>query len=202
MKFFSLARVSDIGDKWHIEAIITNSQKEFEGGQNYIGINNVAALVVKREIEKGNTVKVNKNFEGLEILPGHLIISTTTTTELDELKYSKLANIRQHVTHEQAVVNGLQMYDFIVINNELNSKGYFIYDDNREEVYLNILETGDEALIDKLEIYLNAKDVIHRASSLEHKYLKFYADIKDADTEEEVNKLYNTFSEYIVDHSV
>jgi predicted transcriptional regulator len=47
---------------------------------------------------------------------------------------------------------------YIDINNELNSKGFFITDSNKEEKFLEILETGDDRLIDLLEEFLILKD--------------------------------------------
>lgn len=42
----------------------------------------------------------------------------------------------------------------------LADAGYFITDQNREEKYIEIIETEDENLIDLLETYLNIKDDI------------------------------------------
>ena len=57
---------------------------------------------------------------------------------------------------------------------KLADAGYVITDKNREEKYLEILETGNENLIDLLEEYLNAKDDI--SPIISHK--KLYNDIK------------------------
>jgi predicted ATP-dependent Lon-type protease len=84
----------------------------------------------------------------------------------------------------------------MVLNNLLNSKGYFIHDDNREEVYLEILETGDSGLIDTLERYLNMKDEIHRVSQLDSKFTEITSQImEDSGGADDVVKMADEFIE-------
>ena len=52
------------------------------------------------------------------------------------------------------------LIDFVslmMINNKFASKGIFITDDNKEESYIKIIETGDDTLINDLEKYLALK---------------------------------------------
>jgi chromatin segregation and condensation protein Rec8/ScpA/Scc1 (kleisin family) len=85
------------------------------------------------------------------------------------------------------------------LNNELNAKGYFIYDGNREEVYLSILETGDDVLIAKLEEYLNFKDEIARVAQLNTKFSNVIKDIMAIETKVSIVALADNF---IKDHMV
>lgn len=54
----------------------------------------------------------------------------------------------------------LDFVSFLLLNNEFNSKGYVITEDNREEIYIKIIETGDFQLINDLEKYINLRDSI------------------------------------------
>lgn len=76
------------------------------------------------------------------------------------------------------VANDVDMVDYISYieaNNTLSSQGFFITDKNREEKYLEILETGDDSLIDALEEFLNVKDSLSILKSAK----KTYDDIQD-----------------------
>jgi hypothetical protein len=54
----------------------------------------------------------------------------------------------------------MDMVQFMILNNEFMTRGIYITDDNREESYLKIIETGDDTLLEKLEQYLNIKDAV------------------------------------------
>jgi hypothetical protein len=99
------------------------------------------------------------------------------------------------VTPDLAKISGFALYGFIVLNNDLAANGYFITNENREEKYLEILETGDEKLIAKLEDYLNYKDEIESVASLERKFQAFRAEIKEAVSVEAIKEIEERFLE-------
>lgn len=83
---------------------------------------------------------------------------------------------------------------YIDINNELNDKGFFITDDNKEEKYLEILETGDEKLIDLLEEFLIIKDQLSALKTARKTFVKVIeklneVDEKDTEGLDEIEKL-------------
>lgn len=49
---------------------------------------------------------------------------------------------------------------FMMLHDRLASKGYVITRDNRDEMYVKILETGDPALFDDLEKYIQYLDIM------------------------------------------
>ena len=61
-------------------------------------------------------------------------------------------------------------------------KGYIITEENREEKYLAMLNTGDEALISKLEEYLNLRDEVQYVSNDYHNYKIAKVGINEAST--------------------
>lgn len=60
---------------------------------------------------------------------------------------------------------------FMLLNNKFISKGIVITDDNKEECYIKIIETGDESLITDLEKYISLKDEIKTIESSKSEYL-------------------------------
>jgi len=52
----------------------------------------------------------------------------------------------------------LDFVNFFILTNEFSSKGFIITDDNREEMYIKIIEQGDIKLIEDLEKYITLRD--------------------------------------------
>lgn len=192
MKVFEMAAVVDCGEYYEVEYLTSSLNKDFEMSNKYLGLSPYAAKQIKDAIEEGIVVRVIKDYQNIDVMPSDLIF-VNTEQELDLQKRALVIKARQLVTHQQANVSGLMMYQYININNILCDKGFFIHDDNREEVYLKILETADELLIDKLEIYLNARDEISRSGFLEERYHKFFRDMKSIDNIDDATELYGKF---------
>jgi hypothetical protein len=83
-----------------------------------------------------------------------------------------------------------KLIDFVsimMINNKFLSKGIVITDDNKEECYIKIIETGDESLITELERYLTLKDDIKKIEADKAEYsaiiskLQLLSDYNDSD---------------------
>lgn len=159
---------------------------------NIIGINNLTAQIISDSLIKNEMVFFKKDCKSIELMPYDLIVGQLEN-DIIAARNQALVEAKYYVSHNQALVTGLMMFDFICINNELIDKGFVITDYNREEKYIDILETMDEELIYKLEIYLNARDQIQRASFLENEYQKFYRDIKQAETIETVLEIKSKF---------
>jgi hypothetical protein len=194
MKVYEMAAVTDCGQYYQVEYLTTSLNKDFETHAKFKGLNNIAANLIRESMAANSIVRIVKDFQGLEVMPSDLIIIKGDDT--DSLNFYKkiiIQKARQHVTHQQAVVSGIMLYEYTIINNYLCDKGYFIHDDNREEVYLSILETGDDVLIDRLETYLNAKDEIGRASALDQLYRKLYKSVNGCTSIDEVDNFFNDF---------
>ena len=196
MKIFEMAAVIDCGKYYEVEYLTSSYNKDFETNKKFLGLSVFAAKEIKKALAENKIVRIVSDYSNIDVQPHDLMIVEPDIDDIEQLKMVYLKKARQMVTHQQANVSGLMMYQFININNILCDKGYFIHDDNKEEVYLQILETGDEKLIDKLEEFLNARDIIDRSSFLEEKYYTFFNDMKNSDTIEEVEKHYETFMKY------
>jgi hypothetical protein len=70
---------------------------------------------------------------------------------------------------------------------ELSNKGFFITDENKEEKYLEILETEDDYLIDLLEEFLILKDQLSALKTARKTFLNVIErlrEVSENDTEE------------------
>jgi len=197
---YDVAEVEDFGEYYIVVAVGNNDLYEFNGAYT-IKLNSLTADYIKYEKSLGKEVRIPKDFPGTEVMKRDVIIISNNTNDLEFEKMKYVSKIRQSISNYEANVSGIQMYDYININNYLNNKGYFIHDDNKEETYLEILETGDEELIDKLEIYLNARDDISRSSAMEKIYSKFFQEMNEQTTLEDSTELYKKMKEKIKEYN-
>lgn len=88
-----------------------------------------------------------------------------------------------------------RLIDFVNImnlNNKFSSRGIYITDENKEESYIKIIETGEDGLIDDLEKYINLMDQIKKIESYKDEYQALVEKIKSLDEIEdyaEIKKL-------------
>ena len=93
-------------------------------------------------------------------------ISTLTQSDLqiegvDALEMFRLAQVARMRNTLSSRFDVFVMFDFFNFNvnaNILAAEGYFITDANREEKYLEIINSGNDTLIDALSVYLESYD--------------------------------------------
>jgi hypothetical protein len=115
------------------------------------------------------------------------------STDIANLKNAYLVKISQFFDSYINTISNLTFYEFTVLNNTLINAGIVITDENREEKYIEILETEDEDLINNLEKYLICKDEIQRASAAYENYKIFKTKLNDCETVEEINLITKEF---------
>ena len=84
----------------------------------------------------------------------------------------------------------LTFMEYIMANTYFMSKGYFITEENREDIYLDILNSGDTELIAKLEAYLEVLDDIEIYRQPIDEYKTFKHGLRNATTVAEVTQLF------------
>jgi hypothetical protein len=197
MKIYDLAVAEDCGTYWKINSLVQNTMDTMaESKEILLRLSYLAHEQMKHAIMSNKLVHVPKaSFRSVELLPGDFLVVDSAEDALQAHKDAIIVKIRTMITPVISKISGLTLYGFMVLNNDLASSGFFITNDNREEKYLEILETGDEKLIAKLEDYLNYKDEIENVSFIERMFSKFRTEIKQATTIEDVHTLENTFLE-------
>lgn len=194
---YDIAIVEDRGTYYRVTSVTQNTlDGQAYKNELYVNMSYVAGIQVKEAILAGKIVNIRKPLNNVELLPGEYDI--LDPLEIDELQANKdgsLVRVRMLINPILSKISGFALYGFTVLNNDLASAGYFITNDNREEKYLEILETGDEKLIAKLEDYLNYKDEIENIAFLERKFSAFREEIKKSQTIDQVNELTDKFLE-------
>jgi hypothetical protein len=90
----------------------------------------------------------------------------------------------------------LDFVSLMLLNNKFASKGIFITDDNKEECYIKIIESGDESLINDLERFISLKDDIRLIENKKAEYtsvinkLQLLSDKADVDKVNEIVEQY------------
>jgi len=194
---YELAIVEDRGPYWQVVNVTKNTLDSLANREEKsLKLNYSTYLHIKDAVMAGKIVKIQKSLAIDEVMPWETeIVDLGETDMLQETRNAAITKVRMLVTPEMSKASGLALYGFIILNNDLASAGYFITNENREEKYLEILETGDEKLIAKLEDYLNYKDEIEAVAQLERKFSAYRNEIRSAATVEEVKKIEERFLE-------
>lgn len=105
-------------------------------------------------------------------------------TDIKRVQAVRLARVQL-----ESITDAFELIDYvnyIDANNILSSNGFFITDENREEMYLNILEADNESLIDALEEFLTIKDKLTVVKSAKRKYDEIVERVHNT-TEDDIN---------------
>lgn len=194
---YDLAIVQDRGTHWVVTNVTKNTlDNRADREESYLKLNSATFEIIKTAIGSSKLVKVQKTLVADEVMPWEVeVVDLGETDPLQEARNASITKIRMLVTPELSKASGMALYGFIILNNDLAANGYFITNENREEKYLEILETGDEKLIAKLEDYLNYKDEIEAVAQLERKFSAFRNEVRSASTAEEVKAIEERFLE-------
>jgi hypothetical protein len=192
---YELATVQDRGPFWKVTNVTKNTLGNLANrDEKVLKLSYMSYKLIQDALMQGKAVHIQKSLRTDEVLPGEFeVIDVGQSDPLGEARDAAVTKVRMLVTPELSKISGFALYGFIILNNDLSANGYFITNENREEKYLEILETGDEKLIAKLEDYLNYKDEIAEVAQLERKFSAYRAEIKAAATTEEVKKIEEQF---------
>jgi len=92
----------------------------------------------------------------------------------------------KHISYDFFIIT----YEYMTIGNILAANGYYITEQNREEKYLEILNSGDGVLIAYLESYLEILDDIKEQQTFVDNFIAIRRELKEAATIEEVRAIY------------
>lgn len=187
---FSYVEVADCGFHYAILSIVPNTIDACK--DSFLPLSTVAEKMIIEAVQGDRKVLIKKPIMSNEVMPNDLIISDITN-DLEVIKHSALIKAKTLVTPEITKESGYTLYEFIVYHDELMEEGYVITNKNREQKYMDIIETEDEELIELLENYLEAKDKIARGFFIKKKYDKLSKAVLKSKTQEEIENLVNTF---------
>jgi hypothetical protein len=131
-----------------------------------------------------------KNFEGNLTVNDLILIPY----DMLEVKKSRMINKGKDVlVKKSSFVEVFSSVEFIILNNYLLDKGFVITDENRHDKYLEIIETGDIEIIEKLERYLKCRDEIMLNYTFYAFFREFRLTVEKAEDDDDLNKAWKEF---------
>jgi len=195
---YELAIVEDRGPIWRVTNLTKNTLDNLASREEKVlKLSYMSYKLMEQALSAGKTIHIQKSkLRTDEVLPGEFdVIDLAESDPIQQARDASTTKMRMLVTPELSKISGFALYGFMILNNDLINAGYAITNTNREEKYLEILETGDESMIAKLEDYLNYKDEIEAIANLERRFSAFKTSIRTASSELEIEDLESKFLE-------
>jgi hypothetical protein len=168
----------------------------------YVLLANEDALKLKNELNHGKFIKINKEFIDSHNPDSPCSIEQFKIVEPDSLQQKKAvekARCNQRLAVSTAVLTAFEIFQFFVITSKMQTHGFNLFDDNnKEETYLNIINTGDEKLINELEKFLEIKDKFDRIVERHNFVNQYFTEIDDCDSEEELKEVIESNNGWLV----
>jgi len=144
-----------------------------------------------RDRLKTHRIFIPKNYEG-NLIKEDLIEEPYDVIEIERQR--KLTKGKEVLTSRISLPEIFHSIEFMLLNNFLIERGYIITNENRTEKYLEIIETGDIELIEKLELFLEARD----SMLLNYTWYNIYKNYKkQIERAESIDELNNIWKEYL-----
>lgn len=149
------------------------------------------------ELKRGMEVLILKSEVENKWLKEPLKPESIKVVEVDHLDKVKLAarmEISTIFSGSFEQLSTINLFSFICSTLKLMDAGYYITEKNREEKYLEIIQTDDDDLIETLKEFLDVRDnVVAYQLQQYDAYKKGIKAINKAETEEEVNEVMKEF---------
>jgi hypothetical protein len=173
MSYFKVIKINDVQQKIVDECLSLEVSA--------IELNDKTSELVKKDLLDGKTVYYNTVDGSISVDLSKKELETFISIKKQEVYLKLKENLIKLNTGESLI----DMIFYIDATMELFNAGYIITDKNREEKYIEIIETGDESLIELLEEYLNTKDEIQKIKWYKTQYNKNLKKLKELDENSE-----------------
>jgi len=189
-----LAGVADVGINYRVISVLEGDEGQiFEhSGVKYYEI---PSYDLKKQIEdameNGKEVFFPKGID-YPLTFRDLIIQDIPDPIAAE-RQGAIIRSKHFVAYRVGYISMFEFFSFQLLNNKLGAAGYIISDSNREEKYLEIVNTGDSDLISSLEEYLALLDKLSEGNFMYKQWLQFSRDLDTATSVEQVRSMTDSF---------
>jgi len=186
------AQLSEYGSYYKVTNVYLKEIEFILPNAKYVALPNQVALILKNELNQGKNIIIKKELvddrQNPDVPLEHFEIKTPET--LEEKKTQIKAKVNQRISAYTALLSGLDLYEFFVVFTKLTSLGYEVLNEGRkEEVFLNIINTGNEDLITDLERFLELKDKFDSILRKHRGIKDFFREVDESESEEELNEV-------------
>jgi hypothetical protein len=195
------AQLSEFGSHYKVTNIVLSEVKYILPNAKFVALPNEVALKLKNELNNGKVISIDKEFidepKSKDIPLDNFKIEEPNT--LDLKKSATKARAKQRVSAYMAMMTGFDVLEFFMILGKLNSLGFPVMDEGqKEEVFLNIINTGNEDLITDLERFLEIKDTFDKMMKKHRTIKQYFREVDECDTEEELEEVINENKGWVI----
>jgi hypothetical protein len=195
------AQLSEIGKVYQVTNVFLSEAKYILPNAKFVALPNSVALSIKNELNNGKYVSIEKdlidNPKSKDIPLTDFKIEEPKSIE--QMKSAARAKVNQRISVYTSLLTGFDMLEFWIILTKLNVMGYPVMDDNnKEKVFLDIINTGNEDLITDLERFLEIKDVFDNMMKKYRGLKQYFREINECDTEEELEEVVSSNSGWLL----
>lgn len=189
-------------DKYYVvENIVLHGNIEHSPSRNYALTKDIKTTkIMFEEMKRGKEILIAKEAIHNNCLRETLEkddIKIQKVNDLEEAKKKALVDLNNRYSGSIYQMSSINLFQFISATLKLMDAGYFITDSNREEKYLEIIQSDDEDLIDALKDFLDVRDNVMGKQLNAYKwYRKSLKKIRKAKTVEDLEKMIHSFQHY------
>ncbi len=194
------AQLSELGGVYQVTNIILTEAKYLLPSAKYVALPNEIAINLKTFLNMGKVITIKKdlvdNPVSKDIPLEHFNYSVPKT--LDQKKSAARAKVHQRISGYTALLSAYDMFEFMVISAKLQAMGYNVMSQDKEQVYLDIINTGNEDLITDLERFLEVKDIFDNMMKKYRGLKQYFREIDECDSEAELQEVVRTNKGWLV----
>jgi hypothetical protein len=159
-------------------------------GGKYIPVPARIAEKILHPLRKGYILKISDRLK--ENIGGYVSMDdfeVIEPTDFQQMQIQEIAKSYDTFGVQLSRTSILKHFAYFSTAILLAEHGFLITQDNREEKYLEIINTGDEFLLRTLEDYLEARDNLSELSNSYREFRNYIAQLKNAETIEELEEI-------------
>jgi len=146
---------------------------------------------IDESLKRGEVLVIPKDITNITVKD--ILVGKNFVKVFDAVKYSLKTKFKDMIINRLGKIGMMEILDYMITSMKLLDKGITITDQNREDKYIDILNTGSEEDVNMLEEYLAIYDRIRTYYALYKYYKKFEEDIDNTSSIEEIEKVYNLY---------
>jgi len=195
------AQLSELGTVYRVNNVIFAEAKYILPNAKYVALPNSVALALKNQLNQGKGVSIKKEFidnpKTKDIPLENFVIEEPNT--LDQKKSATKARVHSRISAYTAMLTGFDILEFWMILGKLQSMGFNVMnDENKEQIFLDIINTGNEDLITDLERFLEIKDIFDSMMKKHRGLKQYFIEINECDSEEELQEVVDANKGWLV----
>jgi len=189
-----LAGVADVGVNFKVVSILDGDEAsifEHSGVKYYEIPSPDLRQYIEDSMTSGKEVFFPKGID-YPLTESDLIIQDIPDPIAAE-RQGALVRSKHFVAYRVGYLSIFDFFNFQILNNKLAAAGYVISDLNREEKYLEIVNSNDQDLISDLEEYLSLLDRLSEHNFIYKQWIEFNRDLETATSVEQIQSMSDTF---------